>query len=63
MSGAFKSKLVADVGEKRHVAGSLDGDGQLTLMHSTSAGNASGKDLGTLTYTLAESDDDFLVLR
>jgi len=37
------------------VAGSLDRDGQLTLVKSAGAGDSSGKDLGALAYALFES--------
>ena len=46
---------VADVGQKRYMAGTLDRDGQLTLMLCTSAGNSSGKNLRALADELAKS--------
>jgi hypothetical protein len=48
-------QLVADVGQKRYMAGTLDSDGQLTLMLCAGTGNSSGKNLCTLADELAKS--------
>ena len=47
-------KLVAYVGKQSDNAGTLDGAGQLTLMLCAGAGNAAGKDLGTLRNELSQ---------
>ena len=46
--------LVGNVGEKRHLASSLDCYGELSLVKSTSAGNTSGKNLSSLGNELSE---------
>ena len=47
-------KLVGNVGKKSHLTCSLNSDGELTLVKSTSAGNTSGEDLCSLGNKLSE---------
>lgn len=46
--------LVGYVGEKCHLASSLDSYGELSLVESAGAGNTSGKDLSSLGNELSE---------
>ena len=48
------SKLVGNVGKKSHLTCSLNSNGELSLMKSASAGNASGEDLSSLRDKLSE---------
>ena len=48
---------VGDVGEQRHVAGSLDRDGELTLMQSTGPVDPSREDLASLARAVAKAGD------
>ena len=48
------SKLVRNVGEKCHLASSLDCYGKLSLVKSAVAGNTSGEDLRSLGNELSE---------
>lgn len=43
------------------MASSLNSDGQLTLMKSTSTGNSSGKDLRALAYALLKSGNVLVI--
>ena len=43
------------------MAGTLDGDGELTLMRGAGAGDAAGQDLRTLRHIAAESRDILIV--
>ena len=46
--------LVGNVGEKRHLASSLDCYGELSLVKSAVAANTSGEDLSSLGNELSE---------
>ena len=46
--------LVGNVGEKRHLASSLDSYGELSLVKSTVAAYTSGEDLSSLGNELSE---------
>ena len=52
---ANAARLVADVGHQSHVAGTLDGNRQLTLMESAGTGHTAGNDLGALAHVLAQA--------
>ena len=47
--------LVSHVRQKGNGAGTLDSDGELTLVSSTGTGYSAGKDLGTLGNELAKT--------
>ena len=50
----YKCYLVGNVGEKCSLASTLDSGVELTLMLSTSAGNAAGKNLSALADELSQ---------
>ena len=54
MSFDISLKLVGYVGEKCHLASSLDSCSKLSLVKSASAGNTSGEDLSSLGNELSE---------
>ena len=54
-------ELVGNVGEKCHLASSLDSYGELSLVKSAVAGNTSGKDLCSLRGELSELCDILVV--
>ena len=53
--------LVGYVGEKCHLASSLDSSSKLSLVKSTSAGNTSGEDLSALGDKLSELRDILVI--
>ncbi len=55
---ADAAKLVADVGHQSHIAGTLDGNRQLTLMESAGTGHTAGNDLSALAHVLAQAGAD-----
>ena len=46
---------VGEIGQKSHMTGALDGDGQLSLMSGAGAGNASRQDLRSLRGVVQQS--------
>ena len=54
MQSALKIQLVRNVGEKCHLASSLDSYRKLSLVKSAVAGNTSGEDLSSLGNELSE---------
>ena len=55
------TKLVGYVGEKCHLASSLDSSSKLSLVKSASAGNTSGEDLSALGDELSELCDILVI--
>ena len=54
-------ELVGNVGEKCHLASSLDSYGELSLVKSAVAGNTSGEDLCSLGNELSELSDILVI--
>ena len=54
MSFDVNNILVGNVGEKCHLASSLDSYGELSLVKSAGAGNTSGEDLSSLGNEFSE---------
>ena len=50
----MSQELVGNVGEKCHLASSLDSYGELSLVKSAVAGNTSGENLSSLRYKSLE---------
>ena len=61
MSFNISLKLVGYVGEKCHLASSLDSSSKLSLVKSASAGNTSGEDLSALGDELSELCDILVI--
>ena len=57
----MSQELVGNVGEKCHLACSLDSSGELSLVKSAGAGNTSGEDLSSLGNELSELADVLVI--
>ena len=55
------NKLVRNVGEKCHLASSLDSYGELSLVESAVAGNTSGENLSSLRGELSKLSDILVI--